>query len=310
MTGVEAEARPPEILAADFGGSLMRLQLFAGNQALTDTVKTGPALEYDEALEAVREWAAETLPAVSDKSLAELDAVGVAVAGEVKDGRIVRAGRLQQRGWLDQAIQADLAQRLGIDQTERVVVVNDTYAIAKSQQRANNVQQVAENGYVLFISTGFGGAGFTPDQVIADEPGHQPYKPGLTCTCGQDGHVEAYIGAQAFEERFGVRPGDGKQLSPAQWEIVNRDTLAVIISLIERHAANGFDFDRLYFGGRIPGHAQFLRGLQSGLLRAQSEGRRQLKIPKIFHHTTEGDKSELVGARLVAQAYLADSHPA
>jgi predicted NBD/HSP70 family sugar kinase len=316
MSGVEL--RPEVLLAIDQGGSLRRMQLFevcaeedgsSRHQELTESVRDDDCLDFQEAIPRIVAWASEQLPPDPLTGRPRIDAVGLAVAGEVTDGVISRAGKLTERGWLGQPAQETMAQALGLEDVQRVRVINDTFAVASSQRWFNLARDKdsEQKGYVYFHSTGVGGAAFDREGVYPDEPGHQilgghaPTEAQPVCSCGStEGHVEAYLGADAILQRFG-RSFD--KLLPSQWTALNKDIAQSLAELITRHRAAGFVIDTLYFNGRVTRKPQFQSGLLARLIGLQST-HRGFHIPKIEPHATEDFKAELMGARIIAQEYL------
>lgn len=148
------------------------------------------------------------------------DAVGFSVAGKVEDGRIVSAGELQANGWTGRPFAEDVASELGVS-PERVVLLNDCAAGANAERTARQPKD-GDTGAFMVLSTGFGGALYTRDELIADEPGHYYLRDGAVCGDGQEGHIEAHIGGAGIARKYGVR-GENIPHDDPRWQEIKGD---------------------------------------------------------------------------------------
>ncbi len=226
-----------------------------------------------------------------------VDAIGISAAGKVRDGRIVSAGALQEKGYVDRAFQDDIAGELVLE-SGLVIIRNDCIMAALAQRVANQRTNGARTGYIETISTGNGGSGFTLEPEVAgeteieDEPGHEHLKDGAICPCGIEGHVEAHIGGRGVELKFGVKAED---LPLDCWPEIVGDTVEAHVRLLNRLAAKGFRPATIYLFGSMATKQPFLLmpGLTSGLRKRQGE----LPFLPSIAYATHGDDSGLVGAR-------------
>lgn len=229
------------VVAIDNGGTNTRVAARLGSEIL-DVVSFPTPSDYHEgvnlAADSIRHVTAGKKPA----------AIGYAVAGQVDDGRIIRAGELQDYGWTGRPLAADVAAALAIDKSQ-VALINDCVAAAKSQQVVNQQAGEPTEGYIITLSTGFGGAGFTDTDLIPDEPGHAFLRKGAICGCGEDGHVEAHVSGSGIQRKFGV-PAD--KLSDRKWRRVVFDLRDAHLQLLQRLATEkGLKPSTLYYFGSI-----------------------------------------------------------
>ncbi|HSX47036.1 MAG TPA: ROK family protein [Patescibacteria group bacterium] len=278
----------PFIIAVDNGGTNTRVEARLGNQRLGDMVDYGTPHNYDTAVATLAE-AATSLAQTEDRPI---DAIGFAVAGEIsQDGdRLVRAGELNDYGWVLRPFQTDIANAIGLE-AGRVVLLNDCVAAAKAQQVHNQRIRSDLYAYVSAISTGFGGAGFDGNRLIADEPGHEFLRSGAICGCGQDGCAEAHISGSGIERNRGIR---AENLPAAQWEEVTADAVDAYAQLLKR-LDEQFDLTpkTLYYFGSVAVNAPgLLAGISKGLLARRYE----LPILPNIAFATHGEDSGIVGA--------------
>ena len=249
-------AAKPLIVAIDNGGTNTRIRAQQGPEVIGGlSFETPP--NYHEAIE---EIAAKTSVLTEGR---KPGAVGYAIAGQVGEGQITSAGQLQEYGWLNRPLAADMAGAFALQESQ-VVLINDCAAAAKSQQVANSKRGAGGNGYVISLSTGFGGAGFTDTDLIPDEPGHVFLKDGAVCGCGQEGHIEAHVSGSGIERKFGVT---ADQLSDRKWRKVVADLRDAHLLLLARLAQVGFEPRNLYYFGSIATRSPFaLPGLAARLM--------------------------------------------
>ncbi|HEV7454128.1 MAG TPA: ROK family protein, partial [Candidatus Saccharimonadales bacterium] len=117
----------PLILTIDNGGTSTRAALGTEDISRIETYNT-PG-DYNQAIDSLAVTAGQLLGGQTP------DAVGVGVAGAVKDGRIVSAGELEKNGWCNRPFAEDIAAALGIS-VERVVLLNDCKAGANAERTA------------------------------------------------------------------------------------------------------------------------------------------------------------------------------
>lgn len=229
----------PLIVAVDNGATNTRIAVREGDQVLETLTYTTPYY-YQTAIN-------ELGKNILDLSGKKPQAIGFAIAGEVDGISIVKAGQLQEYGWCERPFSEDVAAVIGIEPAA-IVLMNDCVAAAKAQQVANRKVGAPDVGYIETISTGFGGAGFRGDELIADEPGHEFYKPGLRCGCGQDGCAEAYISGSGIRQRF---QQSAERLEMHLWARVTADAAEIHFQMLERLKAKGLDPQTLYLFGSV-----------------------------------------------------------
>lgn len=272
----------PLVLAVDNGGTNTRLELRSGDNVLGDEDYKTPQ-DYDIAVYRLGD-AARRLA-----SGQKIQAVGFAVAGEVDQTRIVKAGKLSS--WVDRSFGVDVADSIGVE-AESIVLMNDCVAAAKAQQVANLKARIIAPGYISTISTGFGGTGFTKTNFIPDEPGHKFLKDGAICECGSHGCCEAHISGSGILNKYHFK---AEELPLYVWPEVVADTVETYVRLLNRlKTEKGFSPSMLYFFGSVATKSPhlILPGLRNGL-RAR---RKEITFVPNIALATHGDNSGLVGA--------------
>jgi predicted NBD/HSP70 family sugar kinase len=277
----------PQVIVADIGASWT--SMVAGSEPIQDLeiTKCPTPRGYDEAIAQLGRAAYLLLDGKRP------DAFGFGVAGQLTDGFITEAGQLKEYGWQGKPIIFDIADELGLGYSQ-IVGMNDMAAAAKGEQTAANRAGDTDTQAIFTWSTGFGGALFTPDKIIPDEPGHQHLRPGAMCGCGRDGCLEAYISGSGIARRFNL----GENYLPAddpRWALVKADSVVGVDSMLDRYKDNGYNPRRLSFFGSValkgPG---MLDSLRAGL------GHLRPYSPRIGI-ATFGDNSGLQGAYFAAR---------
>lgn len=231
------------------------------------------------------------------------DMVSFSLAGKVENGQIVSAGKLEKHGWKGRPFAEDVAAEMGIS-PDRVILRNDCAAGATAERTARQPQP-GEMGAFMVLSTGFGGALYTADEIIADEPGHHYLKPGAVCGDGQEGHNEAHIGGAGITVKFGLPDAqtEGKSYllhGDPRWQEVKSDFHEAMSRTLERYGA---DHDRalrvIGFTGSVAlGGPRMLEDLQEHLT-----ARFGTQAPRI-EEAVYGEQSGLYGAMFAADEVL------
>jgi predicted NBD/HSP70 family sugar kinase len=279
----------PVILTVDNGGTNTRLAL--GAEEINHIEAYPTPVSYDEA---IGKLAATASCLLQGKTL---DAVGVGIAGATTDRRLTQAGKLQENGWCGRPFTEDVAAALGVP-IDRVVLLNDCVAGANAERVARQPGP-DETGSFMVLSTGLGGALYTADELIPDEPGHQYLKPGALCGDGAEGHVEAHIGGAGIAKKFGVR-GEHIPHDDPRWREIKGDFHEGIAQMLERYRDDlGLTLRTIGFTGSVVlGGPDMMGGLQRSL---------RTVFGSLAPQITEAiyrDKSGLYGAKFAADGLL------
>lgn len=276
------------ILTVDNGGTNTRVA--RGAERIEQVEAYATPQKYEEAIERIAATARLVLGGRRP------DAVGFSVAGKVEDGCIVSAGELQKYGWSSRPFAADVASVLGIS-PDRIVLLNDCAAGANAERHKWQPKD-GEVGAFMVLSTGFGAALYTCDELIADEPGHYHLKPGAICGDGQDGHMEAHIGGAGITRKHGAR-GEEIAHDDPRWQEVKDDFHESIMMTLERYERElGMTLQTVGFTGSVAfGGPAMLDDLQHYLdVHMQASPR---IVPAAY-----GDQSGLYGAAFAAAELL------
>lgn len=187
------------ILGLDVGGSRMKAVLLEGTRPVERRVLPRPSTPR-EMVEALRNvWG----------SWPRFQAAGVALAGLVKENRILQAPNLPRSWWVSAE---DLQELLGVP----VVVENDVNAalVAEIHLGAGRGMNSAA---LIALGTGVGGALWLDGHLwkgmgLAGEVGHTALAPlsGPVCRCGNRGCVEAFLGGWAVRNWIETNRAQGR----------------------------------------------------------------------------------------------------
>ena len=231
----------PNILAIDNGGTNTRFAR-GGGLILPENITSCPTpRDYESAIIQIgrlgREALGDQMP----------DFVGVSLAGAVGDGRITSAGTLEEYGWVNRPYAEDVANVFGIEPS-RVKLLNDCVAGAAAE-RDSRALEATQFGAFMVLSTGFGGALYTPRELIPDEPGHYFLKPGAVCGDGQEGHAEAHISGYALKQKYGTA-GENIPHDDPRWAEVKDDFHNTLAMTLERYGHDyGIRLEVIGFSG-------------------------------------------------------------
>lgn len=301
------------IAAIDNGATRTRINVFEGNELIDSSVYSTPP-DYDEAMHKIGTTILEAT------NLQPVDAIGMAIAGQVSEGTIIQAGVLKANGWCNKPISAQLSQFTRNKSVEDVELAGDVAAAAKSEMEEVRKVGGPDKNSIFTISTGLGGADFdvSRSEIFDDEPGHAKHRPGATCGCGENGCIEAYVSGSGIERRFGSK---GEDLPDENWQIVMDDLVVGYWRLLHRSAERGFVPAQLHFFGsvalkgrgapidsnaHVPKHLQeygVLAGLHVGLEGLAEAG--SLPFLPNIRVATNGDNSGIMGAAYLARELLA-----
>lgn len=280
----------PRIVTIDNGGTQTRI-----------AVTEGGALERIEAYptppnfaDAVAKLALHASNLLGGK---KPDAVGVSLAAAVERGRIMQAGKLAEYGWLGRNFAQSVGDAMDVS-IEYVSVENDCKAGANAERHARNLPE-GKAGAFKVLSTGYGGALYVGDMLIADEPGHRKLKPGARCGCGSEGCNEAHFAGSGIERKFGVRAENIAHDDPRWREIKDDFHNGVHGSLMHYGEVLDLSVEIAAFTGSVAlGGPNMLPDLQAELTY------RMGKYAPVIEEAVYGDKSGLYGAMFAAQALV------
>jgi len=277
------------VLTVDNGGTRTRLAQGGKNITQIETYETPK--DYDQAVGQIAAKARIVLGGNRP------DAIGFSIAGKVEGGQIVSAGQLQEYGWVGRPFAADVAEELGVDPA-RIVLLNDCAAGANAERVARRPKD-GEMGAFMVLSTGFGGALYTSNELIADEPGHHYLRPGAVCGDGEDGHMEAHVSGSGIERKFGVR-GEHIPHDDPRWHEVRGDFYnSMDLTLARYEVEYGAVPQTIGFTGSVAlGGPHLLSGLQRDL-----DARMGGAAPRI-EQAVYRDESGLYGAAFAAGVAL------
>jgi predicted NBD/HSP70 family sugar kinase len=200
-TSTSADGRGP-VAGVDIGGTKIAVLIVdADGAVLGRATRSSSAGDQDGAAEAIVACLDEAL-ATADLTRDDLRAVGVGVPGRVdpQQGTVTLAVNL---GWHDFPLKDALEERLG----RPVIVENDARAAAIGLHERGVLGGLGDLAY-LAVGTGIA-AGVVLDGALhrgarglAGEIGHAiADHDGPTCTCGQQGCLEAFASGPAIARR-------------------------------------------------------------------------------------------------------------
>jgi predicted NBD/HSP70 family sugar kinase len=237
--------------------------------------------------------------AATSLNVQQADYIAASVAGATENGVITNAGQLEEYGYVGRPIAEDIAAEFGVG-PERVILLNDCEAGAESERHEWLARDDSDADFGMYatLSTGFGGALWTPDGIIPDEPGHHFMRPGAICGDGKVGHIEAWISGSGIERNYGV-PAKTLDHEDARWNAIKADFAAAVGMTLDR-------YQKLY--GRVPdvvgftgavllGGPDMLGGLNNDLAAFLAEKDNKPVIDEAIH----GEASVLYGAAFVAR---------
>lgn len=269
-------------MSIDAGGTNTRVEFDGGGDKQCKVVSTDPT-NYGLSMKTI-------ITTVKDLAQGRaIDALGLSVAGVVKEGKICGSGNL--RDWVGKKP----AMTLGPALRTSVNVINDTQAAALSEYS----QCFTSLLYVIW-GTGVGMAAMLApesDKVpicLSTEGGHITIDCNslLRCGCGGYGHLEALVGGGNLQRRFGV---SASELTNDQWAIVF-DDMAVGL----RAASSVFMNMPIVLGGGVTfKQASRLGMLQGALQKLNSPA----AVPSLSL-SYWGEDAGLVGAAYAAKQLL------
>ena len=90
------------------------------------------------------------------------------------------------------------------------------------------------------------------DKTKSDELGHERLRPGGVCTCGQEGHAEAFISGGGVKINHGMDMEEWLRSTPGASRELVTDISTAMIAMIERHEAGSwFEAEELRWTGGV-----------------------------------------------------------
>ncbi|MGO1538826.1 MAG: ROK family protein [Leucobacter sp.] len=186
-----SSGEPPSsarFLGIDMGGTNLRYSIVttSGN-IVSSHSEVLPAAPEERALLPVR---------VAEQFRAEVDGVGLAIAGTVRDGVLTWSANLGIQ-------EIDFGEQLRESVDGAAIVLNDARA-AGLAEAVVGAGAGADTVLSLTVGTGIGGAIVIGDKLLegtgdAGEVGHMVIDPaGPACTCGRAGCWERFVGGRAL----------------------------------------------------------------------------------------------------------------
>lgn len=272
------------VLAADLGGTHLRLARFGGGQLdEVTTVAHGASPGRPLAIADLQRWLAAT---IGDKTVA---AVGISIAGTVDSdaGLVLVADNL---GWQKVPLAGSLQQALGVP----VLIETDTLCGATAEARLGGAVGTT---LVVAIGTGIGHAWIVNGRVwrgtrsAATMFGHLIVEPGgRPCYCGARGCLCQYAAGPALDAASG---GDAEVA--AKVGECAREALARAIA----QALTLLNPDEVVLGGG----AAMGEWLDLDALGARIETLVHTQVRPIrLRRSTLGDRANLLGAGILAEA--------
>ncbi len=187
------------ILGLDVGGTRVKAGVLAGETLQDFQVFPRPDTPAGLVAELRRRFG----------HLSRMEGVGLAIAGLVRQGRLVQAPNLPRDWWLSRN---DFEALFGLP----VHVENDVNAALLGEMAAGEGQGT-RSAVLVALGTGVGGALWLNGKLwkgggLAGEVGHMPLAPfsGPICRCGNRGCVEAYLGGWAVERWIRINRRQGR----------------------------------------------------------------------------------------------------
>jgi glucokinase len=212
---------------------------------------------------------ADILPAVAalcrELMTPEIVGIGVATAGQVDPATgIITHAVDTLPGWTGANIRAALAQEFSLP----LAVENDVNALALAEQRFGAARGF-DRVLCVAVGTGVGGALIANGQVehgahfSAGEVGHVlvDYRGGRACTCGLNGHLEAYASGPAIAADYAARVGVSQMIPlpevvqrAHEGDVIAREVVqegARVLGLCINGLLNVFDPQAVIVGGGV-----------------------------------------------------------
>jgi predicted NBD/HSP70 family sugar kinase len=276
----------------DIGATNLRIGLY-NDQA--DKIMGYSAATISDDYEGTIDLVAETLLSKS-KNHYEVVAASIAVAAEVSEaGVLVKSGGLTP--WVGRNLGADLEAALNLSHG-LVGTPNDVVAIALSQQDINRRNDRPVSGIATTLSSGWGGALYywKPGQTASDEPGHEFLRDGAVCTCGEEGHVEAWVSGRGVEINQNVSMDVWLRASGHAAQFVS-DLSQATITMIQRLEGTRRDFiaEEIRWTGGVALGQPFL------MQRVAQNIREGLNSPIPVDTVTMGEQAGIHGTFIDAQ---------
>jgi predicted NBD/HSP70 family sugar kinase len=291
--------RPP-IAVIDLGGTKCAVAVGFDRIEVCKSFATPDTL--DETVEAIYK---EVRTQLGERSLAGF---GCAIAGELSEDRetIVRAGPLQERGWIGLPVKRKIVVKLGVE-PDTVEMLNDAEAAALAElEDAKKQGLLVIPGFqalVETISSGNGGAVFDKNGAENVEPGHidSGKKAPVICGCGKPNCIEAWISGKSVAKAWGVPMETVKDPDDSRWDRYLETLFEMQQIKLEALRGQGYDPKLWSLFGSVA-----LKGPR--MVVEDFRDRLAVVEPGItVKRARYGDKSGLYGAYFATQAKLAEA---
>ena len=182
-------------IGVDLGGSHVAVGLVDDNLELVDKIEENIKVHQN-----IVENIANKIEKIIEKNKVQIEKIGIACPGTIKDGYVYKASNL---GLKDFPIQKELQKKYpGIEVTIR----NDAKCAAIAEMRKGSLKGY-QDAIFIGLGTGIGGAIFLKGELLetmhysAFEIGHMIVeKNGIQCTCGKKGCFERYASMKALKD--------------------------------------------------------------------------------------------------------------
>lgn len=222
----------------DIGATNLRIGVYDGQSDCIGLINTNTEPNnYIGAVETIAD-SIETLAS----EIGVVVAASIAVAAEVSEsGVLTKSGGLHP--WIGKNLGKDIGTALNLSEG-LVGTPNDVVAIALSQQDINLRNNRPLRGIATTLSSGWGGALYWESVTTkSDEPGHEFLRPGGTCTCGQEGHAEAFISGGGVKINHGFTMEEWLNGTAGASHQLVADLSLATIAMIKRHETSDYGFE-------------------------------------------------------------------
>jgi glucokinase len=268
----------------DLGGTWLRAALVAANGTVLRSLRM-PTADHQGGLASLSVAAARELMSPT------VVGVGLAVAGVVRDGVLVRAAAIEQRD-------IDFGSALRSAFGKPVAVLNDANAAALAESEFGAGRGSRSTVYVT-IGTGVGGAIVSDGEIVsgagsAGEFGHMTVRPdGPRCGCGGNGCWEVLASGPVIRAALDATPDpDATPAQDAADRLERLRPAAAVTALGIRNVVAALDPDVIVIGGGVVAdNAEFFR-----LVLAEFEAVRPFWSAAVVRRCALGERAGAIGA--------------
>jgi len=194
-------------IGVDLGGSHVAVGLVDDNLELVDKIEENIKVHQN-----IVENMANKIEQIIEKNNVQIEKIGIACPGTIKDGYVYQASNL---GLKDFHMKEALKEKFpGVEITIR----NDAKCAALAEMKKGSLKGY-QDALFLGLGTGIGGAVFLKGQLLetmhfsAFEVGHIIIEQnGKQCTCGKKGCFEKYASMKALKDTIRKEYGLGEEV--------------------------------------------------------------------------------------------------